>query len=137
MPVVNPVKRLMVAVAALSVVLAACTADQATPAPTGEQPAPGDGEAQLRWYCCLGTGEAPEQIAARVGYAGSGALKKELTEALNSMLAPIRERRARLAQDPAIVRDTLRKGIAEANRIAAAPLREVRIAMNMGYSIDL
>ena len=92
--------------------------------------------ANLLLLTSLCTGEAPERIAARIGDGGSGALKKELTEALNSTLAPIRERRARLAQDPGIVRDTLRKGIAEANRIADSTLREARIAMNMGYGID-
>ena len=37
-----------------------------------------------------------------------------LTEALNAHLAPIRERRARYAADPAYVREVLRKGVERA-----------------------
>ena len=84
----------------------------------------------------LCTQEAPERIADRIGDAGSGALKKVVTEALNDALAPIRARRSDLARDPAVVRDTLVRGIAEANHIADATLRETREAMNMGYGID-
>jgi tryptophanyl-tRNA synthetase len=92
--------------------------------------------ANLLLLASLCTGEEPERIAARIGDAGSGALKKEVTEALNAVLAPIRARRAELAGDPNVVRDTLRRGIATANNIAEATLRETRAAMNMGYGID-
>jgi tryptophanyl-tRNA synthetase len=92
--------------------------------------------ANLLLLTSLCTGEPPESIAARIGDGGSGSLKKELTEALNTMLAPIRERRAHLAQEATVVRDTLQRGIAEANRIADATLREARIAMKMGYGLD-
>jgi len=43
---------------------------------------------------------------------------------------------AELARDPAVVRDTLTRGIALATRIAEATLRETRAAMNMGYGLD-
>lgn len=79
--------------------------------------------------------EEPERIAQRIGDAGSGALKKVVTEALNDTLAPIRARRSDLARHPDVVRDTLVRGIAEANRVADATLRETRDAMNMGYGI--
>ena len=84
----------------------------------------------------LCTGDAPEHIASRIGDGGSGALKKVVTEALNTMLAPIRERRAMLERDPQVVVDALRRGIATANDIADATLREARAAMNMDYGVD-
>jgi len=84
----------------------------------------------------LCTGEAPESIAARIGDGGSGALKKVLTEVLNTMLAPIRERREMLARDAHVVTDTLRRGTATANHVADATLREARAAMNMDYGLD-
>jgi len=84
----------------------------------------------------LCTGDPPESIAARIGDGGSGALKKVVTEALNTALAPIRERREALARDPRVVVDTLRTGIATANEVADATLREARAAMNMDYGVD-
>ena len=57
----------------------------------------------------------PDSIAARIGDGGSGALKKVVTDALNDTLAPIRARRAALELDADVVRQTLRRGIAEAN----------------------
>jgi tryptophanyl-tRNA synthetase len=84
----------------------------------------------------LCTGEPPENIAARIGDGGSGTLKKVVIEALNTELAPIRSRRDMLARDPAIVTETLRSGIAQANAIAEATLAEARAAMNMDYGLD-
>ncbi|OFW13469.1 MAG: tryptophan--tRNA ligase [Acidobacteria bacterium RIFCSPLOWO2_12_FULL_67_14] len=84
----------------------------------------------------LCTGEEPAAIAARIGEGGSGALKKVVTDALNDGLAPIRAKRADLARHPDIVRETLRRGIAEANDVADRTLREARAAMNMGYGLD-
>jgi tryptophanyl-tRNA synthetase len=93
--------------------------------------------ANLLLLASLCTGETPESIAARIGDAGSGSLKKIVTDALNDTLGPLRARRVELARDaPAVVRATLSKGIAEANRAAEATLREARDAMNMGYGID-
>jgi tryptophanyl-tRNA synthetase len=84
----------------------------------------------------LSTGEDPHALAARIGDGGSGTLKKVATEALNDLLAPLRARRAALAGDPAVVRDTLTRGIATAAEVAEATLRETRAAMNMGYGLD-
>jgi len=93
--------------------------------------------ANLLLLASLCTSEVPENIALRVGDGGSGSLKKVVTDALNDTLAPIRARRTELAVDaPAVVRNTLRKGVVEANRRADATLREARIAMNMGYGLD-
>ena len=92
--------------------------------------------ANLLLLASLCTGEAPEAIAQQIGDGGSGALKKVVTDALNETLAPIRARRTQLAAHAAdVIRDTLRPGIATANRIADATLREVREAMRMGYGL--
>ena len=92
--------------------------------------------ANLLLLASLCSGEAPEAIAQRIGDGGSGSLKKVVTDALNEMLAPIRARRTQLAAHAAdVIRDTLRPGIATANRIADATLNEVRDAMKMGYGL--
>jgi tryptophanyl-tRNA synthetase len=93
--------------------------------------------ANLLLLASLSTGEGPESIATRIGDGGSGSLKRVVIDALNDMLAPLRARRADLARHaPDVVRDTLSRGIAEANRAADATLKETRAAMNMGYGLD-
>ena len=91
--------------------------------------------ANLLLVASLCTGEAPEGIAARIGDGGSGALKKLVTDALNAELAPLRERRSTFAKESTVVTDVLRRGIAHANAIADATLREARAAMNMDYGL--
>ena len=92
--------------------------------------------ANLLLLASLCTGEAPEAIAGRIGDGGGGALKKTVTDALNDTLAPLRARRLQLTGDAHdVVRDTLRKGIAHANEVADATLREVRLAMRMDYGL--
>jgi tryptophanyl-tRNA synthetase len=80
---------------------------------------------------CLGTG--PQQVAERIGDAGSGRLKQLTTEVVNDFLAGYRQRRRALAQDPGTTRDVLRRGNARANAIAEATLAEVRNAMGTSY----
>jgi len=76
-------------------------------------------------------GRAPEDVAAEVGAAGSGALKRLTTEAVNEYLRPHRARRASLTMADAAA--VLREGNARANTIAEATLDEVRAAMGMTY----
>jgi len=84
----------------------------------------------------LCSGETPEAVAERLGDAGSGGLKKLLTETLNETLRPLRERRAELEKDaPAVVKSVLRSGIARANQVADATLAEMRAAMQMDYGL--
>jgi len=92
--------------------------------------------ANLLLIASLCSGDAPAAIADRIGDGGSGTLKALVTEALNSELQPLRERRARLATDPQMVLDVLRRGIAQANAVADATLREARAAMNMDDGLD-
>lgn len=81
----------------------------------------------------LSSGREPEDVAAEIGDAGSGALKKVVTEAVNDHFAPIRARRIELAADPAYLQSVLRRGNERARDIAATTLDQVRIAMSMQY----
>ncbi|MFJ3956714.1 tryptophan--tRNA ligase [Arthrobacter sp. NPDC090010] len=78
---------------------------------------------------CLG--RTPQSLADELGDAGSGALKKLATEAVNEFLAGHRRRRAELsALDAAAV---LRAGNEHARAVAERTLEEVRHAMGMVY----
>ncbi|AQP52366.1 tryptophan--tRNA ligase [Tessaracoccus flavescens] len=75
----------------------------------------------------------PFEIAAELGDAGGGGLKKLATEAINEYFAPIRARRAELEADPGYLASVLADGNARANAIADQTLAEVRTAMQMRY----
>ncbi len=81
----------------------------------------------------LSSGREPHDVAAAIGDAGSGALKKVVTEAVNDHFAPIRARRAELAADPAYLQSVLHRGNERARDIAASTLDQVRAAMSMQY----
>lgn len=81
----------------------------------------------------MSTGEAPEMLAERIGDGGGGALKALVTESVNDLLAPIRQRRAELVQDPGYLWNVLARGNEIANERANLTLTEVRQAMNMDY----
>ena len=91
------------------------------------------GVSALLTTAALCTGRAEADIAAEIGDAGAGALKKRVTESVNGFLAPIRERRERLAQDRDYIWDVLHEGNRRANEMAEATLGEVREAMRMVY----
>lgn len=80
---------------------------------------------------CLG--EEPEVLADRIGDAGSGALKKITTDAVNDYLAPFRGRRAELAKDRGLPSRLLAAGNARAAEVADETLAEVREAMGTLY----
>ncbi|WP_452299628.1 tryptophan--tRNA ligase [Microtetraspora fusca] len=80
---------------------------------------------------CLG--RDPRDVAADIGDKGAAALKATVTEAVNEHLAPIRDRRARYAQDLGYVRRILRDGNEIANEVAQATLDDVRAAMKTLY----
>ena len=87
--------------------------------------------ANLLMLISLCTGEEPTAIAARIGDGGGGALKKNLTEALNEKLRPLRTERARLEKDPEYIRKVLQDGATRAREIGIQTLNEVRDRMNM------
>ena len=91
------------------------------------------GVSALLTTAALCTGRAEADIAAEIGEAGAGALKKYVTESVNGFLAPIRERRRALEGDLGYIEDVLREGNRRANEIANATLDEVRAAMGMVY----
>ncbi|AXE22384.1 tryptophan--tRNA ligase [Streptomyces globosus] len=62
------------------------------------------------------TGGDPAALAD--GYAGYGALKRDVAEAVVEVLRPLRERHAELAADPAAVDRVLREGAARARALA-------------------
>jgi tryptophanyl-tRNA synthetase len=80
---------------------------------------------------CLG--RAPEAVAAELGDAGSGALKRLATEAINERFRDIRRRRAELTADPGYLREVLAAGNARATGIAEATLAQVQRLMHTEY----
>ncbi len=79
---------------------------------------------------------SPDRLAeveadCRAGRIGCVACKKELAARLNAALAPIRERRRLLEQQPEQVAEILEEGSRQARRVAAATLREVREAVGI------
>lgn len=89
--------------------------------------------ANLLRVISLCEGVAPEVVAAEIGDGGGGALKKRLIDAVNTELAPLRERRAELSQNLDFVDQVLRTGNERANEVADATLAEVREKMGMLY----
>ena len=91
------------------------------------------GVSALLTTAAICTGRDPKEIADEIGMGGGGALKAYVTEAVNSYFAPIREKRAEIAERPDYVREVLHEGNRRANEIANATLDEVRSAMGMVY----
>ena len=80
---------------------------------------------------------APREVEAlkaryRAGGLGDAPLKRRLEDVLESVVAPMRDRRAALARDRAHVRDVLRDGTARARDVTADVLRTVRRAFALG-----
>ncbi|MFJ8850408.1 tryptophan--tRNA ligase [Streptomyces sp. NPDC102437] len=87
------------------------------------------GVSSLVLLAALCLGRDPHAVAEEIGGGGAAALKRTVTEAVNSRMAPIRARRAEYARDMGYVRSVLRAGNERANEIAAATLEEVRSVM--------
>jgi len=73
----------------------------------------------------------PSELAEEIGSGGASGLKRTVTDAVNTRMAPIRARRVEYARDMEYVREVLRAGNERANAVAEATLREVRDAMGM------
>jgi tryptophanyl-tRNA synthetase len=83
----------------------------------------------------------PEEVAAlteryRAGGMGYGDAKKLLAEAVERLLAPARERRARLEQDPDYVEDVLSTAGKKARAVAREVMADVRDASGIVISKD-
>lgn len=89
--------------------------------------------ASLLDLAALCNGRTPEDIATEIGNGGAGTLKKVLTEAVNTYLAPFRKRRAEYSADKTIVQKVLAKGAERARAEASDTLDRVRKTMGMVY----
>jgi len=67
------------------------------------------------------------------GGLGDVVLKKRLEAILQDLIAPIRERRAQFAQDPAQIMEIIKKGTEKARAVAHATMQEVKQAMKIDY----
>lgn len=67
------------------------------------------------------------------GGLGDMKLKKHLIDVMEAEMAPIRERRARFAQDIPAVLEMLKTGSERANVVAEATMKDVRHAMGVDY----
>lgn len=67
----------------------------------------------------------------RAGSIGCGECKKRLTEKINAFLDPMREKRAQLEADPALLDDIIATGNAAARRVACETMELVRDAIRI------
>ena len=74
------------------------------------------GLANLLDLLAAATDGTPQEVAK--GYTRYGDLKKDVAEALNELLRPVRERRAELERDPSYVGSVLAEGAATAHGVA-------------------
>jgi tryptophanyl-tRNA synthetase len=72
------------------------------------------------------TGRSPQDIAGDYDGRGYGDLKRDLAEAINAHLRPVRTRYAEIAADPGALREQLRKGAGRAQSVAAETLDRAR-----------
>ncbi len=79
------------------------------------------------------TAEEVEMINVECRRAGIGCVdcKKRLAANMNANLAPFRQRRSELAQDPDLVRNVLQDGALRAKAIASQTMREVKEAVGL------
>jgi tryptophanyl-tRNA synthetase len=79
----------------------------------------------LRIYSAL-SGSSVDEIAASYGDSGYGKFKKELAELVVDTFAPIRERTAKILDDPGALDAVLFEGARRARRIATETMAVVR-----------
>ena len=70
----------------------------------------------------------------RAGTVGDVEVKHKLARAINTMLDPMRERRAEVLAQPTRVRDILMDGSSRARAIAQETMKQVRDAVKLAYS---
>ncbi|MFW5787167.1 MAG: tryptophan--tRNA ligase [Bacillota bacterium] len=69
----------------------------------------------------------------RAGKIGCVECKNQLTEVINNLLQPMRERRAHYEKNPEIIDELLMSGTNKAREIAAKTMDDVRAAMKINY----
>ncbi|MEO6879856.1 MAG: tryptophan--tRNA ligase [Mycobacteriaceae bacterium] len=80
------------------------------------------------------TGGDPTGLAQEIGDGGAGRLKQRLTEAVNELLRPLRQRRLALAGDRSYLDDVLDQGNERARGLAEDTLATVHGRLGMGYA---
>jgi tryptophanyl-tRNA synthetase len=85
--------------------------------------------ANLLRLAALCAGRTPEQVAEQIGAGGAAALKSVTVDAVDALVAPLRERRAAVGDEE--VCRVLKRGVETATGIAECTLAEVRSAMGM------
>jgi len=71
------------------------------------------------------------QESCRAGTIGCVACKKALASKLDGFLAPMREKRARLEENPGYIDELLAEGARKARKVASEVMAEVRAAMKL------
>ncbi len=85
--------------------------------------------ANLIMIAALCSGRTPQDIAAEVGAGGAGELKALTVEAVDGLLAPVRQRRSQVSEHE--LDHVLERGVKTATAIAEATLAEVVQVMGM------
>lgn len=67
------------------------------------------------------------------GKVGDVEVKQKLAKAINDFLAPMRERRKRLEDEPEMINRILKQGVENGRRVAEETLRKVKEAMKINY----
>lgn len=70
----------------------------------------------------------------REGKVGDVEVKQKLAMAINTLLQPMRVRRAELESDPARIEEILKKGIQKGREVSGGVLKKVKKAMKIDYS---
>ena len=69
----------------------------------------------------------------KAGGLGDVIIKKRLIEVLEKVIAPIREKREELAQNPEKIMRILQEGTEKARQVASETMAEVKKAVNINY----
>ena len=69
----------------------------------------------------------------KAGKIGCVACKNKLTESINNLLEPMREKRVKYDNNPDLIDEILLSGTKKAREIARETMKEVRAAMNLDY----
>ena len=99
---------------------------------------PGDPTNVLMQYCDIFIPDADRVAEIKDQYArgadiGDGHIKQELGAAINELLEPMRERRAKYEGDDDAVIDVLKSGTIRANAIAEETLAMAKDAAGLGF----
>lgn len=77
------------------------------------------------------TGATVQELEQRYDGQGYGAFKREVAEAVNGVLRPVRQRHAELVADPGTVAEILHKGADRARGMAEETMRTVRARVGL------